>query len=86
MLFVPLGILMVVALGRRLTWLAVLAGLALGALVEFGSARAAGEPLSWLDLLLNAVGAVVGARSATRCSPGCGPTPQSGAPPSGPGG
>ena len=60
MLFVPLGILMVVALGRRLTWLAVLAGLGLGALVEFWSARAAGEPLSWLDLLLNAVGAVVG--------------------------
>ena len=60
-LFVPLGILMVVALGRRLTWLAVLAGLGLGALVEFWSARAAGEPLSWLDLLLNAVGAVVGA-------------------------
>ena len=60
-LFVPIGILMVVALGRRLTWLAVLAGLGLGALVEFGTSRAAGEPLSWLDLLLNAVGAVVGA-------------------------
>jgi len=60
-LFVPLGILMVVALGRRLTWLAVLAGLGVAALVEFWSARAAGEPLSWLDVLLNAVGAVVGA-------------------------
>ena len=60
-LFVPLGILMVVAFGRRLTWLAVLAALGLGALVEFASARAAGEPLSWLDLLMNGVGAVVGA-------------------------
>ena len=61
MLFVPLGILLVVAAGRRLTWLAVLAGLGLGALVELWSSRAAGEPLSWLDLLMNAVGAVVGA-------------------------
>ena len=59
-LFVPIGILMVVALGRRLTWLAVLAGLGVSALVELGSSRAAGEPLSWLDLLLNAVGAIVG--------------------------
>ena len=59
-LFVPLGILMVVALGRRLTWLAVLAGVGLGALVEFWSAREAAEPASWLDLLLNTDGVVVG--------------------------
>ncbi len=49
-----------IALGRRLTWLAVLAGLGVSALVEFGSSRAAGEPMASLDLLLNAVGAVIG--------------------------
>ena len=59
-LFVPIGILLVVTLGRRLTWLAVLAALGVGALVELGSSRAAGEPLSWLDLLLNAIGAIIG--------------------------
>ena len=60
-LFVPIGILMVVAFGRRLTWLAVLVGLGLSALVEFWSSQAAAEPASWLDLLLNAVGVVAGA-------------------------
>ena len=80
-LFVPIGILMVVAFGRRLTWLAVLAGLGMSALVEFGSSRAAGEPLSWLDLLLNAVGAVVGAAigyavlTGLRSEPGTGAAP-----------
>ena len=35
-LFVPFGILAVVAVGRRLAWLAVLAGIAVSVLVEVG--------------------------------------------------
>ena len=61
MLFVPFGILAVVALGRRLAWLAVLAGLGMSALVEFGPALLGSEhPPSGLDLFLNAIGAVIG--------------------------
>ena len=60
-LFVPIGILMVVALGRRLTWLAVLAGRPRRPELDEGAYSEAGEPLSWLDLLMNAVGAIIGA-------------------------
>ncbi|WP_448003670.1 VanZ family protein [Agromyces bauzanensis] len=62
LLFVPFGILAVVALGRRLAWLAVLTGFGLGTFVEFA-------PSTWLpdhapslvDLLMNAAGTVAGA-------------------------
>lgn len=61
-LFVPFGILAVVAVGRRLVWLAVLAGLAVSALVEAGpSFVGAGSAPSMVEFLLNAVGVVVGA-------------------------
>lgn len=59
--FVPIGILAVVALGRRLTWLAVVASLGLCALVESATAAAFGEPPSAADLVLNAVGVLCGA-------------------------
>ena len=61
-LFLPIGVLAVVALGRRLAWLAVLIGLGISALVEFGQSMLMSDhPLSRLDLLLNVVGTVVGA-------------------------
>jgi VanZ family protein len=61
-LFVPFGILAVVAVGRRLSWLAVLAGFGLSALVEFWpSVAGARSAPSMLDLLLNVVGVVIGA-------------------------
>ena len=60
-LFIPLGILAVVAVGRRLAWLAVLGTLGLGVLVEFGpSLMGVEHPASTLDLVLNCAGAVVG--------------------------
>ena len=60
-LFVPFGILAIVALGRRLAWLAVLAGLGMSALVEFGpSLLGSVHPPSMRDLLLNAAGSVIG--------------------------
>jgi VanZ family protein len=60
-LFVPLGILAVVTLGRRMAWLAVLVVLGVGVLVEYGPTMLASEHIpSRLDLLMNGVGAVVG--------------------------
>ncbi len=62
MLFVPLGILAVVATGRRMAWLATIALLAVCALVEFEPSLLAPEHSpSMLDLVLNVVGAVAGA-------------------------
>ena len=61
-LFVPFGILAVVAVGRRLAWLAVLAGIAVSVLVEVGpSYLGAGSPPVMVELLLNVVGVVLGA-------------------------
>jgi VanZ family protein len=61
-LFVPFGILAVVAAGRRLSWLAVLAGIGLSALVEYWpSVAGARSTPSMLDALLNVVGVVIGA-------------------------
>lgn len=61
-LFVPLGILAVVALGRRMAWLAVLVVLGVAVLVEYGpSLLGSDHSPSRLDLLMNAVGGVVGA-------------------------
>ncbi|GAA4378974.1 hypothetical protein GCM10023152_26000 [Agromyces bauzanensis] len=60
--FAPLGILAVVAFGRRMSWLAVL--LLLGAcwLVEYAqSIMGSAEPPSTPDLLLNTAGALAGA-------------------------
>lgn len=59
-LFVPLGILLAVALGRRLVWLAVLTGLGAGVLGELWTSRFADEAPSPVDLMLNAAGAIVG--------------------------
>jgi VanZ family protein len=60
-LFVPLGILAVVALGRRMAWLAVLVVLGVGLLVEYGPTMLGSDHSpSRLDLLMNAVGAVIG--------------------------
>ena len=61
LLFVPIGILAVVAVGRRLAWLAVLAALAVGAAVEYGPALLEeGHVASGLDLYLNELGVLVG--------------------------
>jgi hypothetical protein len=61
-IFLPFGILAVAALGRRLAWLAVLAGLGMSALVEYGPALFGSQhPPSTLDLALNAVGVLIGA-------------------------
>jgi hypothetical protein len=61
-LFLPLGILAVVALGRRMAWLAVLVVLGVGVLVEFGpSILGSDHSPARLDLLMNAVGGVIGA-------------------------
>lgn len=59
-LFVPVGALAVVALGRGLTWLAVLAGVGMGALVEFAPSLVSDHAPSSLDLLLNTAGAIAG--------------------------
>ena len=60
-LFVPLGILAVVALGRRMAWLAVLVVLGVGLLVEYGPTMLGSDHSpSRLDLLMNAVGAIIG--------------------------
>jgi len=60
-LFLPIGILAVVALGRRLAWLAVLIGFGISALVESGqSMLIADHSSSWLDPFLNTAGTVVG--------------------------
>jgi glycopeptide antibiotics resistance protein len=61
-LFIPVGILVVVAAGRRLAWLAVLAALALGAAVEYAPLLAdRGHVTSSVDLALNELGVLVGA-------------------------
>ena len=61
LLFVPVGILAVVAVGRRLAWLAVLAVLVLGAAVEFGPTLLdEGHVASGLDLYLNELGVLAG--------------------------
>ncbi|MGW9631224.1 VanZ family protein [Agromyces sp. NPDC055520] len=61
-LFVPLGILTVVAIGRRRAWLAMLAGFGVATLVELVPSYARAEPApSLLDLALNLIGLVVGA-------------------------
>lgn len=60
--FVPLGILAVVAFGRRLTALAIVIGLGVCAVVEIGSANLSSDPSpSFVDLLLNTAGVLVGA-------------------------
>lgn len=60
-LFLPLGILLAVTLGRTLTWLTVLAGLGFGALVELCQTMfALNHSVSWIDLLLNVLGVIVG--------------------------
>lgn len=60
-LFVPFGILAVVAVGRGLAWLAMIAGLGLGWLIEYGPSLAgAHTPPSGLDLALNVIGVVAG--------------------------
>ena len=62
LLFVPLGILAVVATGRRMVWLSVVALIAVCVLVEFEpSLLAPDHSPSMLDLILNVVGAVAGA-------------------------
>lgn len=60
-LFLPLGILLAVTLGRTLTRLAVLAGLGFGALVELCQTMfALNHSVSWIDLLLNVLGVIAG--------------------------
>ena len=61
-MFVPLGILAVVAFGRLWSWLAVLLVVGIGVLVEYGPSYLMHKttPASRLDLLLNVVGAVLG--------------------------
>ena len=76
-LFVPLGILAVVALGRRMAWLAVLVVLGVGVLVEFGpSILGSNHSPERLDLLMNAVGGVVGAAIGYLVSPRSGASPR----------
>lgn len=62
LLFIPLGILAVLAAGRQLAWLGTLALLIVSAYVEFAPSLL-GSPHPWspLDLTLNAVGALTGA-------------------------
>ncbi|MFE6256864.1 VanZ family protein [Agromyces sp. NPDC057865] len=62
LLFLPLGILTVVAAGRRLAWLAVLAALLFGAAVEYAPLLVQRDhATSGLDLALNELGVLVGA-------------------------
>lgn len=61
-LLVPIGILSVVAIGRRLAWLALMAAVGLGAALEYGTSVAHGDDgASGLDLWLNALGVLLGA-------------------------
>lgn len=69
-LFVPLGILTLVALGRTSAWLGVVAALGAAGLVEFAqSLLVADHPPSVLDVLTNSIGAVIGAAIGYRISP-----------------
>ncbi|GAA1750798.1 hypothetical protein [Agromyces humatus] len=62
LLFVPIGILAVVVVGRRLAWLAVLVMIGVGVFAEYGPAMLdVGSTPAQLDAVLNAVGAVAGA-------------------------
>lgn len=61
-LFVPLGILAVVAIGRRLAWLAVILGLGACAAAEIASATFSSDTSpSSVDFMLNTAGMLVGA-------------------------
>jgi VanZ family protein len=76
-LFVPFGILAVVAFGRRLAGLAALLGLAMSALTEFASSRLSGEVPLASDLALNTIGAVAGSVIGVALLAGLGsPRPQ----------
>lgn len=69
-LFVPLGILTLVAFGRASAWLGVIAALGAAGLVEFAqSLLVADHPPSVLDVLTNSIGAVIGAAVGYRISP-----------------
>lgn len=71
-LFAPFGILVIVALGRRSAWSGVLAALGAAILVEAAqSLHVADHPMSWLDVLLNVSGAVVGTAVGYWASPPC---------------
>ena len=59
--FLPLAILAVVAVGRRLAWLATSAMLAIAVALEYATAAVHdGSPVSDVDLALHAVGAIAG--------------------------
>ncbi|MFD4422569.1 VanZ family protein [Agromyces sp. NPDC058484] len=60
-LFIPLGILAVVATGRQLAWLATLAILTVSAVVELAPSLGSSHPWMPLDLTLNVSGALAGA-------------------------
>jgi VanZ family protein len=76
-LFVPLGILAVVALGRRMAWLAVLVVLGVGVLVEYGPTLLGSDHSpSRLDLLMNALGTVIGAAVGYWTLPRAGASPR----------
>lgn len=77
MLFVPLGILAVVALGRRMAWLAALVVLGVAVLVEYGPTLLASEHTpARLDLLMNGVGAAVGSAVGYWALPRSGASPR----------
>lgn len=60
-LFVPFGVLAVFATGRRLVWLAVLAGAGTSVVIELGQFLLLPERFpSELDVLANTIGTVVG--------------------------
>jgi VanZ like protein len=62
LLFIPIGILAVVAVGRRLAWVAVLAALVFGAAIEYAPLLVQRDHVtSGLDLALNELGVLVGA-------------------------
>ena len=60
-LLVPFGILLAVALGRRLAWLTAVLAVGTAVLAELGTSWLTEEAYSQLDLALNVVGVVLGA-------------------------
>ena len=59
-LLVPFGILLAVALGRRLAWLSAILALGTGISAELGTAWLSDESPAQVDLVLNSVGALGG--------------------------
>ena len=61
LMFVPAGVFLVLLLGRRFWWLAILVGIAMTGAIEFSQQFIANRVSDPRDLVANALGAIAGA-------------------------